>query len=188
MGIQIRELLYRIRKERKIEGRQLYMGICTASNYSNYEKNKRIPDFLTLNGILERLGEGVMSLSAYLSKEELVYLKWRNDISDIIRNSNFNKLKAMTNDNIVVCSSLNKRMQEQFLLYVKGVEAETVLQNQQKALEYYEVAVRHTCPWLIDNELLSGRIGRFEIGIYSLYVRLAVKIFPEKRKLLVRKK
>lgn len=187
MGIRIGELLYRTRKELGIDQKSIYTGICTASNYSNYENDIRIPDFLTLNGILERMGQGIMSLSAYVSKEEMKYLQWRSEVSDTIRNREFKKLTILIEEESVVCPSLNKGLQEQFIFYVRGVIAENVLQDENTALECYESAIRCTYSTFFEKENFAGRIGKFEIGIYGLYVRLAVKKFPDRKLMLVRK-
>ena len=135
MGIKIGELLYRTRDELGIEQKSIYTGICTASNYSNYENDVRIPDFLTLNSILERMGQGIMSLSAYVSKDEMKYLQWRSEISEKIRNKEFEKLIILMEETIV-CSSLNKGLQEQFVFFVRGVIAENVLQDENIALAW----------------------------------------------------
>lgn len=187
MGIKIGELLYRTREELGIEQKSIYTGICTASNYSNYENDVRMPDFLTLNGILERMGQGIMSLSAYVSKDEMKYLQWRSEISEKIRNKEFEELIVLLEEEIIVCSSLNKGLQEQFIYFVKGVVAENVLQDENMALECYESAIRCTYPALFEEENLTERIGKIEIGIYSLYVRLAIKKFPDRKEILIRK-
>lgn len=186
MGIKIGELLYRTRDELGIEQKSIYTGICTASNYSNYENDVRIPDFLTLNSILERMGQGIMSLSAYVSKDEMKYLQWRSEISEKIRNKEFEKLIILMKETIV-CSSLNKGLQEQFVFFVRGIIAENVLQDENIALECYESAIRCTYPMLFEEENFAGRIGKFEIGIYSLYVRLAIKKIPDRKEMLIRK-
>lgn len=187
MGIKIGELLYRTREELGIEQKSIYTGICTASNYSNYENDVRMPDFLTLNGILERMGQGIMSLSAYVSKDEMKYLQWRSEISEKIRNKEFEKLIELLEEEIIVCSSLNKGLQEQFIYFVRGVVAENVLQDENMALECYESAIRCTYPALFEEENLTGRIGKIEIGIYGLYVRIAIKKFPDRKEILIRK-
>lgn len=187
MGIKIGELLYRTREELGIEQKSIYTGICTASNYSNYENDVRMPDFLTLNGILERMGQGIMSLSAYVSKDEMKYLQWRSEISEKIRNKEFEKVIELLEEEIIVCSSLNKGLQEQFIYFVRGVVAENVLQDENMALECYESAIRCTYPALFEEENLTGRIGKIEIGIYGLYVRIAIKKFPDRKEILIRK-
>ena len=152
----------------------------------DYENDVRIPDFLTLNSILERMGQGIMSLSAYVSKDEMKYLQWRSEISEKIRNKEFEKLIILMEETIV-CSSLNKGLQEQFVFFVRGVIAENVLQDENIALECYESAIRCTYPMLFEEKNFAGRIGKFEIGIYSLYVRLAIKKFPDRKEMLIRK-
>lgn len=166
MGIKIGELLYRTRDELGIEQKSIYTGICTASNYSNYENDVRIPDFLTLNSILERMGQGIMSLSAYVSKDEMKYLQWRSEISEKIRNKEFEKLIILMEETIV-CSSLNKGLQEQFVFFVRGVIAENVLQDENIALECYESAIRCTYPMLFEEKNFAGRIGKFEFSKLS---------------------
>lgn len=185
--MKIGELLYRTRKEIGVEQQSIYLGICTASNYSNYENDERIPDFLTFNSILERIGQPIMSLSAYVSKKEIKYLVWRNKVSEAISRKKFLSLLKLLNDEVQVCSSLNKRLQEQFLFYVEGIIAETILHDEEKALKCYEFAVRCTCPRLIEEESFQGRVGKFEIGIFCLYVRLAIKKNPDMEILLISK-
>lgn len=78
MNTLIGKILLEMRKKRQITEKQLSEGICTVSAYSNYERRDRIPDFLTLNYLLERLGHGITGLTAYLSEEEINYIRWRN--------------------------------------------------------------------------------------------------------------
>ena len=79
MGVVIGEFLTCMRAGIGISQKELCEGICEVSAYSNYERNKRVPDFLTLNLLLERMGHTIMSLAVYTSNDEIKYLSWRTE-------------------------------------------------------------------------------------------------------------
>lgn len=81
MSVAIGNFLVCLREEAGASQKDICEGICKVSTYSNYERDERVPDFLTLNRIFERLGYGIVSLSAYVTEKESAYLQWRMDTS-----------------------------------------------------------------------------------------------------------
>ncbi len=92
MGVVIGEFLTCMRVEMEISQKELCEGICKVSAYSNYERNERVPDFLTLNLLLERMGHTIMSLAVYTSNEETEYLHWRMETSNALRDRQYGRL------------------------------------------------------------------------------------------------
>ena len=91
--MQIGKILYEMRTAQNISATDLVNGICAPSSYSEYETGKNIPDFLTVNGILERLGQGIATLSAWLSREEISHIGWRDEVCDAIEKEDYKGLK-----------------------------------------------------------------------------------------------
>ncbi|MBR3608114.1 MAG: helix-turn-helix transcriptional regulator [Lachnospiraceae bacterium] len=173
--MQIGKILYEMRTAQNISATDLVNGICAPSSYSEYETGKNIPDFLTVNGILERLGQGIASLSAWLSSEEISYLGWRDEVCDAIEKEDYKGLKEAI-DKAFVCSSFHKKLQLQFLLYAKGVLEERLYHNHKKAWEKYREAFCLTAGFLEDKDWKKKRVGSFEVGIYCLYARLYIRL------------
>jgi len=180
MGIAIGEFLISLREEAGASQRDTCEGICKISAYSNYELNKRVPDFLTLNLIFERLGQGTLSLSAYLAKDEIEYLQWRMDTADALRNQRYTELAGLLNQEPQECIALNEKIRKQYRLYLDGVISEVQENNFSRALGCYEEALRLTCSFLLDKEKSTARAGKLEIGIYAVYLRLLAQLYPKK--------
>ena len=181
MSIAIGTFLTQLREKIGVSQKDICEGICKISTYSNYERDERIPDFLTLNLILERLGHGIMSLGVYVTEEEAKYLQWRTDTADILRNQRYTDLTVLIEKEPKKCVSFNENIRKQYSLYLRGVVAEKKEKNLTKALKYYEEAIHFTCPFLLENEKFSTRIGKLELGIYAVYLRLLTKLYPEKQ-------
>lgn len=174
--MEIGTVLYEIRKEQNIKSVNLIKGICPASSYSDYENGKVTPDFLTVNRILERLGQEITSLSIWLSREEIEYLKWRTMICNAIEKKEYTKIKQLVEDKKVECSSFNKKLQTQFYLYVMGILEEKYYNNLSMALDYYHASFTLTASFLENKDWENKRVGGFEIGVYCLYLRLKINL------------
>lgn len=187
MGVVIGEFLTCMRAEMEISQKELCEGICKVSAYSNYERNERVPDFLTLNLLLERMGHTIMSLAVYTSNEETEYLHWRMETSNALRDRQYGRLAGLIGQEPKDCISLNEAIRRQYSLYLTGVVAQEQDSQDKKALAYYEEALRLTCPFLLEREELAARVGKLELGIYAVYLRLLVRLYPEQKKKAVKK-
>ena len=77
MGLDIGRLLYGIRTKYQISVNDICRGICGVSTYCMYENDEMIPDILSVNIFLDRMGFGILGLTAYISEKEVVYFKWK---------------------------------------------------------------------------------------------------------------
>lgn len=95
----IGDLLYQIRKERKISQIQLSKNICSQKTISNIESNKFIPNRLLFNILLERLGESPEYFKVMLSKKEFQYFEWkRGVIKNILDGKNAVAMTKLTDE------------------------------------------------------------------------------------------
>ena len=188
--MEIGNILYEMRMRTSLSGRGVSMGICPVSGYNEYEAGRLIPDFLTLNAILERLGQGFSSLSVWLSHDEILYLQWRDEVCESIGKNDLEALAKLLEEKYRPCPSFNKKLQEQFFLYAKGVLSEkqhNIPKNNQKdnyleeAVEYYRLAYLKTLPFLDEKGWHKKRkVGSFEAGIYCLFARLKLQLGGKK--------
>ena len=74
MGLDIGRLLYGIRTKYQISVNDICRGICGVSTYCMYENDEIIPDILSVNMFLDRMGFGTLGVSAYISKKKLYIL------------------------------------------------------------------------------------------------------------------
>lgn len=181
MNVRIGVFLTRLREESGISQKDICEGICKLSTYSNYERDERVPDFLTLNLILERLGVGIMGMASYVAKEEVEYLEWRSQTSEALCQRDFTALEELVVQEPDSCTSLNKNIRRQYALYLQAVLAESK-GDLIVALKFYEEALKLTCSFILERELSSTRISKTEMGIYSAYLRLLAEQKPEERK------
>ena len=178
MSIFIGEFLYEIRKEVGAMAWEVCEGICKTSTYSYYENNQRIPDFLTLNFFLERLGHGITGLAAYVSKEEMEYLEWRRETVRILKEERWSKLKDQIQKEPKDCSNLNEKVRTQYTLFLQAVWEEMGKNQIKEALNTYQKALQCTCSFLLEEKIENHRVGKTELIIYALYLRLLGKHNP----------
>ena len=86
-----------------------------------YENDEIIPDILSVNMFLDRMGFGTLGVSAYISKKEAVYFKWKESTRACIRNENYKKLEMLLEYMPTGNVSLNKKIREQYAWFVKGI-------------------------------------------------------------------
>lgn len=181
MGLDIGRLLYGIRTKYQISVNDICRGICGVSTYCMYENDEMIPDILSVNMFLDRMGFGTLGVSAYISKKEAVYFKWKESTRACIRNENYKKLEMLLEYMPTGNVSLNKKIREQYAWFVKGIVAEKDTADLKKATECYEKALECTCDFLIKSQKIEGAFSVREINIYAVYLNLLCKVNPKEK-------
>ena len=181
MGLDIGRLLYGIRTKYQISVNDICRGICGVSTYCMYENDEMIPDILSVNIFLDRMGFGTLGVSAYISKKEAVYFKWKESTRACIRNENYKKLEMLLEYMPTGNVSLNKKIREQYAWFVKGIVAEKDTADLKKATECYEKALECTCGFLIKSQKIEGTFSVREIHIYAIYLNLLCKVNPKEK-------
>ena len=181
MGLDIGRLLYGIRTKYQISVNDICRGICGVSTYCMYENDEIIPDILSVNMFLDRMGFGTLGVSAYISKKEAVYFKWKESTRACIRNENYKKLEMLLEYMPTGNVSLNKKIREQYAWFVKGIVAEKDTADLKKATECYEKALECTCGFLIKSQKIEGTFSVREIHIYAIYLNLLCKVNPKEK-------
>lgn len=146
-----------------------------------YENDEIIPDILSVNMFLDRMGFGTLGVSAYISKKEAVYFKWKESTRACIRNENYKKLEMLLEYMPTGNVSLNKKIREQYAWFVKGIVAEKDTADLKKATECYEKALECTCDFLIKSQKIEGAFSVREINIYAVYLNLLCKVNPKEK-------
>ena len=181
MGLDIGRLLYGIRTKYQISVNDICRGICGVSTYCMYENDEIIPDILSVNMFLDRMGFGTLGVSAYISKKEAVYFKWKESTRACIRNENYKKLVMLLEHMPTGNVSLNKKIREQYAWFIKGIVAEKDTADLKKATECYEKALECTCGFLIKSQKIEGTFSVREIHIYAIYLNLLCKVNPKEK-------
>ena len=175
MGLDIGRLLYGIRTKYQISVNDICRGICGVSTYCMYENDEMIPDILSVNIFLDRMGFGILGLTAYISEKEVVYFKWKESTRACIRNENYKKLGMLLEHMPTGNVSLNKKIREQYAWFIKGIVAEKDTADLKKATECYEKALECTCGFLIKSQKIEGTFSVREIHIYAIYLNCYAK-------------
>ena len=181
MGLDIGRLLYGIRTKYQISVNDICRGICGVSTYCMYENDEMIPDILSVNMFLDRMGFGILGLTAYISEKEVVYFKWKESTRACIRNENYKKLVMLLEHMPTGNVSLNKKIREQYAWFIKGIVAEKDTADLKKATECYEKALECTCDFLIKSQKIEGAFSVREINIYAVYLNLLCKVNPKEK-------
>lgn len=181
MGLDIGRLLYGIRTKYQISVNDICRGICGVSTYCMYENDEMIPDILSVNMFLDRMGFGILGLTAYISEKEVVYFKWKESTRTCIRNENYKKLVMLLEHMPTGNVSLNKKIREQYAWFIKGIVAEKDTADLKKATECYEKALECTCGFLIKSQKIEGTFSVREIHIYAIYLNLLCKVNPKEK-------
>ncbi|WP_207663057.1 helix-turn-helix domain-containing protein [Roseburia inulinivorans] len=156
-------------------------GICSPSSYCMYENGEIVPDILLVNMFLDRMGFGILGLTAYISEKEVVYFKWKESTRACIRNENYKKLVMLLEHMPTGNVSLNKKIREQYAWFIKGIVAEKDTADLKKATECYEKALECTCGFLIKSQKIEGTFSVREIHIYAIYLNLLCKVNPKEK-------
>lgn len=181
MGLNIGRLLYGIRTKYEMNVKDICRGICSPSSYCMYENGEIVPDILLVNMFLDRMGFGILGLTAYISEEEVVYFKWKESTRACIRNENYKKLGMLQEHMPTGNVSLNKKIREQYAWFIKGLVAEKDTVDLKKATECYEKALECTCGFLIKSQKIEGTFSVREIHIYAIYLNLLCKVNPKEK-------
>lgn len=181
MGLDIGRLLYGIRTKYQISANDICRGICGVSTYCMYENDEIIPDILSVNMFLDRMGFGTLGVSAYISKKETVYFQWRESTRECIQSENYKKLSKLSECMPAKNMMLNEKIRQQYDWFLKGIIAEKEALDFESAKEYYEQALRCTCSFLIESEKIEGALGVTELHIYAIYLNLLRQVNPKEK-------
>lgn len=181
MGLDIGTLLYGIRTKYQISVNDICRGICGVSTYCMYENDEMIPDILSVNMFLDRMGFGTLGVSAYISKKEAVYFQWRESTRECIQSENYKKLSKLSECMPTKNMMLNEKIRQQYDWFLKGIIAEKEALDFESAKDYYEQALRCTCSFLIETEKIEGALGVTELHIYAIYLNLLRQMKPKEK-------
>ena len=181
MGLDIGRLLYGIRTKYEISVNDICRGICGVSTYCMYENDEMIPDILSVNMFLDRMGFGTLGVSAYISKKETVYFQWWESTRECIQSENYKKLSKLSECMPAKNMMLNEKIRQQYDWFLKGIIAEKEALDFESAKEYYEQALRCTCSFLIESEKIEGALGVTELHIYAIYLNLLRQVNPKEK-------
>ena len=181
MGLDIGRLLYGIRTKYQISVNDICRGICGVSTYCMYENDEIIPDILSVNMFLDRMGFGTLGVSAYISKKEAVYFQWRESTRECIQSEKYKNLSKLSECMPTKNMMLNEKIRQQYDWFLKGIIAEKKALDFESAKEYYEQALRCTCSFLIESEKIEGALGVTELHIYAIYLNLLRQMKPKEK-------
>lgn len=146
-----------------------------------YENDEIIPDILSVNMFLDRMGFGTLGVSAYISKKEAVYFKWRESTRECIQSEKYKNLSKLSECMPTKNMMLNEKIRQQYDWFLKGIIAEKEALDFESAKDYYEQALRCTCSFLIETEKIEGALGVTELHIYAIYLNLLRQMKPKEK-------
>ena len=172
---RISEILYALRKQKKINQEQLCLGLCTKSTYSHYENGDRIPDRLLLHAFLQRMGKSGDRISAILSVEEYDYFNWRKKTLQFINQGDFERLQNLLENEDTCYATINSNLQKQYTLFLQAVLAEQTEHNIPKAIQLLQQALTLTIPGIgmhkLEDHLISAEEMSLFLTLASLFIQ-----------------
>ncbi|MFQ9510449.1 MAG: helix-turn-helix domain-containing protein [Lachnospiraceae bacterium] len=170
MNNNVGNLLKQVRVSKHIKLKQLSSGLCHLSLLCRYEKGELLPDFLMLQALMQRLGIPLERLSVTLSRNEYNYMEWRREVVAACNIEAWNLVEQLLKDGKKQCTSFNKKLQQQFILFVRGLlETKNLSYMQQAiAMTVKENASLFTCDeiemilTLSRCEMMNGKVGSVE--------------------------
>ncbi|MDE7321839.1 MAG: helix-turn-helix transcriptional regulator [Lachnospiraceae bacterium] len=163
----IGEMIMNMREQQGITQQKLCNGICSQKMMSRYELWTCIPDRLSLNLILQRLGKSPDHFVTILTQKEYQYLLWKRKIFIALQEDDLAlreiRLKELFEAPEAWDRTCHKGLQEQFFQYVQGY----IRQDVDKMKRAIKITVTD-----YDDELgKESFIGSTEMSYILLYLQ-----------------
>lgn len=161
-----------------MECKKLADGICSAAAVQRLESGSRVPDFFTLERIIERLGRSVNKLE--LLQDETAYeLYYRREILEKhIEDGEYEQAEAAIEE-YKALDAAKEALHRQYLYKIQAVLAENRDKDYVRAKELLENALRETLPELQVNEIGKSVLGESEIILLLMKLEIDQKIGEE---------
>lgn len=163
----IGQMIMNIREQQGITQEKICNGICSQKMMSRYELWTCIPDRLSLNLILQRLGKSPDHFITILTKKEYQYLLWKRKIfvalqeeEDAVRQKRLKELFQAPEAKDRTC---HRGLQEQFYQYIQGYIHQDV--------DRMKEAIKITVTDYDDGLGRESFIGSTEISYILLYLQ-----------------
>lgn len=163
----IGQMIMNIREQQGITQEKICNGICSQKMMSRYELWTCIPDRLSLNLILQRLGKSPDHFITILTKKEYQYLLWKRKIfvalqedDDAVRQKRLKELFQAPEAKDRTC---HRGLQEQFYQYIQGYIHQDV--------DRMKEAIKITVTDYDDGLGRESFIGSTEISYILLYLQ-----------------
>lgn len=166
---EVGKLVSYLRKKRNIKGQNLCVGVCSTSVLARIEEGTRFPDSFTMERILERLGKSVnkieflydeQSYEVYYLREQIEQLLDKKEYEEVISAvSYYEKLEIA-----------KEPLHKQYIYKIKAILEEEYNKNQQKSIEYLEMAMKQTMPISILKEIEEYYLGEEEMILLLMWI------------------
>lgn len=167
--IKTGSVILQIREQKKISRKKLCEGICSPATLSKYECGERMPDGLLFHYLMQRMGMSPDDFAVILSAEEYEYYIWKEFVFEAIQSQEWKTLDELFHCEQAMDRSCNKKIQNQFYLYVASVYAEKIEKNPKKSVEFLQEAAQETVPDFLENRLDAYQLSTMEIGLIAMY-------------------
>ena len=166
------------REKHNLSAKKLADGICSAAAVQRLESGSRVPDFFTLERIIERLGRSVNKLE-FLQDETAYELYYRREILEkYIEDGEYEQAEAAIEE-YKALDAAKEALHRQYLYKMQAVLAENRDKDYVRAKELLENALRETLPELQVNEIGKSVLGESEIILLLMKLEIDQKIGEE---------
>lgn len=171
--IKYGKLLRCFRIERQLDVKEICVGLCSASAINFFEKEKRIPDTLLFERLLERMGVSPEDVSLMVNEDEYEYHAWREQVCEAIENGKWDELKILLDSDVCAKTYCNEEIEKQFFCYAKGIY-KGVSKEYAQAVRFLENAAKQTMPDMFEMLEKNVLLSILEIHILMLYLYYGV--------------
>lgn len=169
------KLLYRFRKERRLEMNKICEGLCSESTLKLFEKEKNIPDILLFERMLERMGVSPEDVSLMVREEDYGYHAWQEQVCEAIQNGKWEELNMLLHSKAGTGIYCNERLEKQFFAYADGVR-KGVNKEYGKAVQLLSYAAKQTMPDIFEMLEKNVLLSTLEIHILILYLYYGIMV------------
>ncbi len=173
-ALDIRQLIRNICKDQKITARNLCMNICSESYFSEFLKNQKSMNKITIDFLLQRLGLSEGDFEYYLSPKESKNLNMRYKIIELIEKEDILNAKSAVEEYEETIEK-NDKLNRRFILLMKA--RISFLKNESNENIYLSLkeAVEITVPKFEDRAL-----DRFLLSYNELFFIIECISYKEK--------
>lgn len=135
---------------------------------------ERIPDYLTYQALIQRLGKSTCDFTYYLSHDEYQYFIWMEKVRHAIKEKQWDeleKLLAMVYKPVSLC---NEKLRTQYYMYLQAILMIERNQDYEEASKLVKQAISVTKP--------NRRFTEMEINLFLLESVLAKKLVIQTKK------
>lgn len=171
---ELGEVIAYLRKKRKVEAKALCRGICSETTLLRLEQGERVPDYMILEMILERLGKSIHKIEIIFNQNEYNVFCIQESINAALDEKEYGEVKQllMLYEN---CEQIKLPLYRQFQLKVKAILS-IEEKKKEEAIHFLEEAIEITLPGFQMKDMKDYLLGETELILILMWVEQVYQV------------